>query len=354
MAWQNVLGHDRLVDQFRRALARHRLASTFLFVGPEGIGKRLFAQKLAQSLLCDTRPPEALDPCNHCAACAQVLAGTHPDVEIVAKPDDKAFIPLELLIGDDEHRNRAGLCYNIALKPFSGKRRVSVIDDADFLNREGANCLLKTLEEPPPNALLILLGTSEQRQLPTIRSRCQVIRFQPLATDDVATILLNQGLVDSPDAAQQAAQLSDGSVQQALAAVDPELAEFASDFVEQLSKRELEGPSLAKATATFVDAAGKESAAKRARLRQVVTLASRFYREVMLQDVEAQLATGDRRIVAAASQARRWWSGGDEAAAHCLDACLDAQAAIAANANQATLLECWFDELASIARTGSR
>src|SRR5256885_12928292 len=181
MSWQSIRGHDRVVEKFRRGLAKGRLASTFLFVGPPGIGKRTFALKLAQALLCEKVVPEALAPCGECPSCRQVQSLNHPDIEIVTKPADNAFIPLEALIGDAEHRMRAGLCYNIALKPYSGRRKVAIIDDADYLNKEGANCLLKTLEEPPPQSVPILIGTSEQRQLPTIRSRCQIVRFQSLA-----------------------------------------------------------------------------------------------------------------------------------------------------------------------------
>src|SRR5260221_2043128 len=215
MPWQSIRGHDRVVDKFRRALANGRLASTFLFVGPPGIGKRTFALKLAQGLLCERVPDERLDPCGKCPSCHQVASLNHPDVEIVAKPADKAFIPLEALIGDAEHRMRAGLCYNIALKPYSGRRKMAIIDDADYLNKEGANCLLKTLEEPPPKSILILIGTSEQRQLPTIRSRCQVIRFQPLAEQEVADLLVEQGICDDRAIAQAAATRSEGSLERA-------------------------------------------------------------------------------------------------------------------------------------------
>ena len=207
------------------------MASTFLFVGPPGIGKRTFALQLAQGLLCDTVPPERFEPCGHCPACIQVAAGTHPDVEVVARPPDKSFIPLALLIGEDERRMREGLCYNISLKPFSGKRRIAIIDDADFLNQEGANCLLKTLEEPPPGAVLILLSASEQRQLPTIRSRSQVIRFRPLATSEVESILLSNGLIESPDEAARAAARSEGSVERALLASDAAMSEYQAELL---------------------------------------------------------------------------------------------------------------------------
>src|SRR5262245_43261337 len=193
MTSHSLRGHDRIALQFRRALERGRLASTFLFVGLPGIGKRTFALALAQSLLCERVPEERLEPCGECPSCRQVVALAHPDVQFVAKPSDKSFIPIELLIGDAEHRMREGLCYQISLKPFSGRRKVAIIDDADYLNKEGANCLLKTLEEPPPRSVLILIATSEQRQLPTIRSRCQIVRFSPLAATEIADLLQEQG-----------------------------------------------------------------------------------------------------------------------------------------------------------------
>src|SRR5437763_1729385 len=104
MSWQSIRGHDAVVENFRRALARGRLASTFLFVGPAGIGKKAFALKLAQGLLCERVSEERLEPCGECASCRQVLSRSHPDVESLAKPADKAFIPVELLIGDADHR----------------------------------------------------------------------------------------------------------------------------------------------------------------------------------------------------------------------------------------------------------
>src|SRR4051812_19527580 len=89
MTWHGIREHDSVVEQFRRALARGRLASTFLFVGPEGVGKRAFALKLAQAMLCERVPEEWLDPCEVCPACVQVMAGTHPDLELVAKPEGR-------------------------------------------------------------------------------------------------------------------------------------------------------------------------------------------------------------------------------------------------------------------------
>jgi DNA polymerase-3 subunit delta' len=360
--WHGIRGHDEVVEQFRRALERGRLASTFLFVGPSGIGKRLFALKLAQALLCERHREEELDPCGQCPACVQVAAGSHPDVDYVAKPADKSFIPLELLIGDKEHRMREGLCYNISLKPYSGRRKVAILDDADYLNKEGANCLLKTLEEPPPRSLLILLGTSEQRQLPTIRSRCQIIRFKPLSHDDVADLLVEQGHCTNREAAARAAQLSQGSLDRALLWLDPRVAEYRSALLEQLGQREIDLLAFAKQTQQFVDEAGKDTTAKRNRMKDVLGMAEAFYRQLLRTITrvslpsDAELAASgmadDAATAEAVSRTLHWWPGGEEGATACLDVCLEAANQVDANANLTTLIECWLDELSNTARTG--
>src|SRR5262245_28280896 len=282
MTWQNIRGHDRVVEKFRRALSKGRLASTFLFVGPPGIGKGTFALKLAQGLLCERVPERQLNPCGECPSCHQVLSLNHPDVDVIAKPAVKAFIPVELLIGDLEHRMRAGLCYNIALKPFSGRRKVAIIDDADYLNKEGANCLLKTLEEPPSNSVLILIATSEQRQLPTIRSRCQIVRFQPLGQADVAELLLQSGICNDAAIAQTAAVQSQGSLERAAWWTDASVFEFRRELIHVLSQPELDLQPAAKMIGQFVDAAGKDSAAKRQRLRLVISIGEELYRELLM------------------------------------------------------------------------
>lgn len=343
MSWHGVFGHDELVQQFQRALERRRLASSFLFVGPEGIGKRTFALKLAQSLLCQTRPEEALDPCGACPACVQVTAQTHPDLEVVAKPGDKSFLPLELLIGDKEHRMRAGLCHSIALKPFMGGRKIAVIDDADYLNAEGANCLLKTLEEPPPRSVLILIGTSAARQLPTIRSRCQLIRFRRLPTEVVADLLLAQGVASDPNEASRLARHAEGSIQQAKELADPELWTFRSQLYAELAKPRLDSVRLARAAMEFINAAGKEASPRRRRLRQVVVSAAQFYRALV-----QGLDTAEEDAVIGQSLRRAMETGpGPETAAACLDRCLTAADEIDRNANQATCLESWLDDLAT-------
>jgi DNA polymerase III subunit delta' len=321
--WHGTLGHDEVVEQFRRTLKAGRLASTYLFVGPAGVGKRRFALELAHALLCTQTPDAALEACGRCQSCRLFAAGNHPDLDVVGLPKDKSKLPIELFIGDREHRHQEGLCHRIALKPFLSGRRVAIIDDADYFNQESANCLLKTLEEPPPHSLLILIGTSPSRQLPTIRSRAQIVRFAPLDSDDVVRILAETGLVADPKQAAKAAERSEGSVARAIELANPDLESFREQLLAQLAN-----PSpvrMARVVQAFVDDAGKEATQKRDRLRIVIGFAIAYYRELLRGD---GAAAGLERAVGA------------------LDGCLSALEHVDRNANLAMAIQQWSDELA--------
>jgi DNA polymerase-3 subunit delta' len=353
MSWQGIQGHDQVVEQFRRSLGRGRLASTYLFVGCKGIGKHLFARKLAQCLLCQTSPPERLEPCGHCAGCVQVQAGTHPDLIEIGKPPDKSEIPVQLLIGSGDRRMHEGLCHDISLKPFMGGRRVAIIDDADHLNEEGANCLLKTLEEPPPRSVMILIGTTADRQLPTIRSRSQIIRFRPLADEVVASLLVAEGIASNAEEARRLAAYSEGSIDRARELTDPELWKFRGELLGQLCEPRFEAVRVAKGVLGMVEEAGKEAALRRARARQIVNFAADFYRQLMRR-LAGGAATGDQELAALVDSAAKAWAAetgvaGDEAAGACVDRCLDALTHIDRNANQAIWIECWLDDLSRLA-----
>ncbi|HEX3726028.1 MAG TPA: DNA polymerase III subunit delta' [Pirellulales bacterium] len=351
MAWQGIEGHDAVVSQFRRSLARDRLASTFLFVGPSGIGKRAFAEKLAQTLLCLQTPAEDLAPCGKCPACLQAAAHTHPDLHIVEKPAERSSIPLSLFIGDDAHRMREGLCHDIALRPFMGGRKVAIIDDADYLNEESANCLLKTLEEPPPRSVLILIGTTADAQLPTIRSRSQIVRFRPLEQAIVAQILEARGLASDRQQALRLAEFSNGSVERALELADDELWTFRRELLSRLSVAPLTSVTLARELNALVEAAGKDAAVRRTRARQIVAFAVEFYRQRLRAQTglkpqgDDDLCGAVRRGVANTATAAR-------ASLAAVERSIEALAHIDRNAHQATLLECWLDDLARIEQGG--
>ncbi len=351
MVWQGIQGHDDVVERFRRALAAGRLASTFLFVGPEGIGKRAFALKLAEGLLCERNQDNEIDPCGECPDCIQTKAGVHPDLQLISKPPDKSVLPIELFIGARERRSREGLCHNLSLKPYRGRRKVAIIDDADFLAAEGANCLLKTLEEPPPRSLLILIGTSPEKQLPTILSRCQMIRFQGLPREVIAELALSQGLTDDPAAAQRLARHAEGSLRRAAELAEGALWEFRGQLLAALAQTPMDSVRFSGALAAFVDDAGKEAVRRRARARQVIGFAAELYMQVM-RAISGGPLTDDAELGELAQRAAAAWTGEAATAAACAERCLEALEHIDRNANMATLLSCWIDDLEQIAAKG--
>ena len=140
---------------------------------------------------------------------------------------------------------------------------------------------MKTLEEPPPQSVLILISTSPAKQLPTIRSRCQLVRFRPLAADIVAKLLVEKGLVADTIEARRLAEHSEGSVQRAMDLSDPELWAFRGKLLEALAAATLPSVQLAATVSAFVDEAGKEASARRGRLRLVVGFAAEYFEQLM-------------------------------------------------------------------------
>ncbi len=360
MNWEDLLGHQQQYEWFKTALRNGRLATSFLFVGPDGIGKRAFALLLAKSLLCRKTQPQELVPCGGCEDCAQVDARTHPDLIQVAKPEEKAYLPIELLIGERDKRMREGLCHDISLRPFSGRRKVAIVDDADALNVEGANSLLKTLEEPPIDSLLILLGTSLQRQLPTIRSRCQSIIFKPLESKQLEELILREQLVDTHAMAEEIARQSSGSLTEARLLADPELIEFRQSLLQSLAQRTLPMADIAKRCIAMADAAGKESRLRRDRMRLIMRMAAELYRSIAYRLSAQNTATegqsrenvlgSDQATQQSTESAMRHWTGGTRAATECWNRCLLAIEQVDRNANQTALLEAWASDLARLSR----
>ncbi|MDR2642843.1 MAG: hypothetical protein LBC74_08610 [Planctomycetaceae bacterium] len=293
MTWQEIQGHDAIFERFRSAHLRGRLSGSFLFIGAAGIGKKRFAFALAKGLLCKGESGHRLEPCGTCESCLQFgfnpqseqvnAIPTHPDFFYVAKPADKSFIPLEFLIGSKEHRGGEGLCFDISRTPYLGNRKVAVIDDADYLNSEGANAILKTLEEPPPDSLLILIGTSTAKQLPTIRSRCRIIRFSPLPPRALAAILLKNDVVSTLEQGLNLARRSNGSYDQARELYDEAIDKIRADFEKQLTSRIIDSVNLATQLNNFIDEVGKEAPLRRRRLKLILNIAINHFREKLKQ-----------------------------------------------------------------------
>ncbi len=274
-----------MVESLRRTMGRGRLPHALLFVGPEGVGKRTFALKLAQALLCERVPEGDLAPCGVCPGCVQVAAGTHPDLLQVARPEDRHELPIRVI---------RDLCLDLGLKPARGMRKVAIVDDADDINDEAANAFLKTLEEPPSGSVLILVGTSTEAQLDTLLSRCRVVRFDPLPGEELAAVLVEHGLAESPAIAESLAERAEGSVARARGLADPTLADFRRNLLDEVTApRGFDAPALARRIEAFVKLAGKEGSAQRDRARLIVGELLRLFRQAMHHAAGLESAAAD-------------------------------------------------------------
>ena len=208
MPFRDIAGHRRLIELTARAAARGSLPPSLIFAGPDGVGKRRAAVALAQLLNCAAPVAEPWpDACGTCASCRRMARGVHADL-VVVEPGDNGSIKV------DQARDVVERC---AYRPFEGRVRVVIIDGADAMEASAQNALLKTLEEPPAASMFVLVTSRPDLLLPTVRSRCQRLRFDRLAPAEIASVLEREHGVSEVEA-HAAALLADGSVGRALEA----------------------------------------------------------------------------------------------------------------------------------------
>jgi DNA polymerase-3 subunit delta' len=208
MSLPPLYGHAQTWTRLTALLDADRLPHALLFLGPPGIGKALMAQRLAARLACTAAQGA---PCGECGGCRQVLAGTHPDLLSFGAPGKGRKETRKKEIGIEQARE---LKHFAQLRPIAAPRKMAIVDDADRLSLAAQNALLKTLEEPPGQALLVLISATPGALLTTVRSRCQRITFRPLTTAEVAAALRGGGLAG--DEAARLAAAADGSPGRAL------------------------------------------------------------------------------------------------------------------------------------------
>jgi DNA polymerase-3 subunit delta' len=215
-----LVGNERVKNLLRRMLAARRIPGALLFTGEEGIGKKLFALELAKALNC--RSPRGVEGCGTCGACKrtdrinypqsaegdewkEILRTDHPDVGLVVAPKRVLLVEQMRLVEREAN-----------YRPFEGNARVFLIEDAEKFNDQAANALLKILEEPPPTSHIVLLTARPDFLLPTIRSRCQLVRFAPLTVEEIAGYLVKNKIASAPEAGIRA-RVARGSLGRALA-----------------------------------------------------------------------------------------------------------------------------------------
>jgi DNA polymerase-3 subunit delta' len=228
--WQ-VVGHDWVVTLLKNSIASDSVSHAYLFTGPPHVGKSTLALNLAQALNCEDHDK----PCGECVSCHKIREGVHPDVRTIdrhyqARLLEKSSAQQRALRIDTVRTVQE----TVSLKPFEGQRKVFIIPEAETMTSEAANCLLKTLEEPPPYAVLLLTASDTRLLLPTIVSRCQVLRLRLVPTKIIEREMKSRYGLDQ-ERASLLARLSEGRMGWAVtAARDSTILEQRQESLKQL------------------------------------------------------------------------------------------------------------------------
>ena len=258
--FSDILGHEHAREGLIHAIKNDRLHHALLFSGPSGIGKSMIARSMIQAMLCENSTREQLQKCMKCRNCHRIASNIHPDVIEIDEPT--ATIKIETI--RDLQKKLIYFFYEAA-------RRFVIIQDVHKMQDAAANCLLKTLEEPEPHTTFILITSQIQRLLPTIVSRCQLVRFAPFSMDEISQFLVRRGMTE--DDADQISALSGGSIGTALELSSSEYEkEVTSTFEEMLS------PS--SSLDAFLTASGLKG--KKSMAEHLLTLMLMFVRDMLV------------------------------------------------------------------------
>ena len=277
--FNNIIGHEQQKNLLRRAAKEGLVSHAYLFSGPDGVGKKLMALEFAKTLNCASgEDSTAIEQCE-CGSCRKVERGIHPDVVLV-EYQGVSDIKVDQI--------REGVEEKLFLKPFEGAHKIVIVDESERMNRSAQNAFLKTLEEPPPNSVIILLTSRPQALLPTIRSRCQIVGFSSLSIDSISRILEKESDLSGEDM-ELSSRLSSGSPGLALR-LDKELIDWRRDLLTRLSELDLRSAS---DVAELTESMPMESTAEDSeKLKLAIEFISLWLRDLVM----IKIGAGEERI----------------------------------------------------------
>jgi len=264
VSFAKLKGQEAAVSFLKAALKNNKLSHAYIFCGPSGVGKTLAAMNFAKAIICPNtvsydssagsgERPEAFEGCDNCPSCKKVDNLMHPDVFMLKPEKEGVAIRTHRPLGPSTLRQAQGrpeqsrgikiddvrkLIKDIYLRPFEAKKKVYIIDEAQHMKHEAANALLKTLEEPPTDSILILIVDNLKALFHTIVSRSQVVRFYPLKSDQIKELLIKEHGMDEA-AAHVLSRLSCGSLGEAARYKGEDMFEKRSSLINNVAKGSL-------------------------------------------------------------------------------------------------------------------
>ena len=226
--FENIIGNEDVKEYFRKALRNNTLAHSYIFEGPSGVGKKTLAIEIAKAILCEG---EGDKPCNSCKACTMIDSSTHPDLITIEKENN--LIKIDVV--------REKLVKELSIKPYMSEHKIVIIDDADYININGQNAILKSIEEPPSYATIILICENLAALLHTIKSRCLNIRFNSINEQSMEEFIHKYNLPGSKQKIYT--KLAEGSIGSLVNIVEDEeyleLRKNSIDYLERLYKGQI-------------------------------------------------------------------------------------------------------------------
>jgi DNA polymerase III subunit delta' len=288
----SLVGHEWAVDMLKKHVSNGTTRHAYLFAGPPGLGRRTLAIRFAQALNCQT-PVEAGVPCGECRDCKQIAAMQYPDLNVIEPTIKDPNNPKELIPapnGEIRIQQIRDLQKTINLKPYQSRYRVLVFLRFQQANVEACNALLKTLEEAPSYAVLILTADNPEQLLPTIVSRCEVLKLRPLKIAEVEKALESRGL--EADRARLVAHISGGRFGYALRLIENEA------LLERRAEQLNDLQSLISASRVEKFAYAEKLSKDKESMRQAVLIWLSYWRDVMLRSARAEspLVNVDRNL----------------------------------------------------------
>lgn len=292
LCFAGIIGQDKAKKLLHRAVEQNRLGHAFLFKGPMGVGKKTFARTFAAALNC--QKTEGYEPCGLCPSCRKLRSGSHPDF-IVIEPEGAA-------IKINQVRE---LKKTLAFPPFEAKIRVALLCEIHTMRREAANSLLKTLEEPPGQTMLILTADEAGVILPTILSRCQTVPFFPLPQKEVAKILAQEAGI-APEGAATLAAMAEGSLGRARLLLAKDLLGLRREIIDNLLRLEPDTPAAVQTLAELAESAAR----LKEDLSELLELLTTWLHDLLLFGHGASGSIINHDLSPTFPAACRRWSGG--------------------------------------------